>query len=58
MDGKKAILGRLAVNVAKEIIRGGEVVVVNCEEVIITGSKKDIKNKFLELLSLFLKMLW
>jgi len=48
MDGKKAILGRLAVNVAKEIIRGGEVVVVNCEEVIITGSKKDIKNKFLE----------
>ena len=49
IDGKNAILGRMASYVAKEALKGEEVVVVNCEEVIITGNKKDIKEKSEEL---------
>lgn len=46
VDGKNAVLGRLASYVAKEALKGEEMVVLNCENVVITGSKKDIKNKF------------
>jgi len=46
IDGKKAVLGRLASYVAKEALKGEEIVVLNCEQVIITGNKKDIKGKF------------
>lgn len=48
IDGKNAVLGRLASYVAKEALKGEEFVIVNCEGVIITGNKKDIKNKFHE----------
>ena len=46
IDGKKAVLGRLATFVAKEALRGEEVVIVNCEEIIITGNKKTTKEEF------------
>lgn len=46
IDGKNAVLGRLASYVAKEALKGGEIVVLNCEKVIITGNKKEIKEKF------------
>jgi len=46
IDGKDSALGRLASYVAKEVLRGEEVSVLNCEEVIITGNKKDIEEKF------------
>jgi len=46
IDGKKAVLGRLASYVAKEVLKGEEIIVLNCEQVIITGNKKNIKEKF------------
>jgi len=49
IDGKGAVLGRLASYVAKQALRGEEIVILNClncKEVIITGNKKDIREKF------------
>jgi len=46
IDGTSAALGRLASYVAKEALRGEEIAVLNCEKVIITGSKKDILRDF------------
>ena len=48
IDGKGAVLGRLASYVAKQALRGEDVVILNCEKVIITGNKKDIQDKFRE----------
>lgn len=47
IDGKNAILGRLASYAAKQALQGEEIVIVNAEQVIITGNRKDIKEKFL-----------
>jgi large subunit ribosomal protein L13 len=47
IDGKNATLGRLASYVAKQALKGEEFAILNCEQIIITGSKKDIKDKFL-----------
>jgi len=46
IDGKNAVLGRLASYVAKETLKGEEVVILNCEQVIITGNKKNIREEF------------
>jgi large subunit ribosomal protein L13 len=46
IDGKNATLGRLASFAAKEALKGEEIAVVNCEEIIITGSKKNIEENF------------
>lgn len=46
IDGKNAVLGRLASYAAKEALRGEEIVVLNCKEIIITGSKKNIQENF------------
>ena len=48
IDGKNAILGRLSSYTAKQALRGEEVVIVNCESVIITGNKKDISEKIVK----------
>jgi large subunit ribosomal protein L13 len=40
IDGKNAVMGRLASFVAKESLKGEEVSIVNCGEIIITGNKK------------------
>ena len=53
IDGQNTILGRLASYAAKEALRGEEVVVVNCEKVVITGSKKNIEKEFHEKRSKF-----
>jgi large subunit ribosomal protein L13 len=53
VDGKDVALGRLASFVAKEALKGNEVNVVNVEEVIITGSKKNIQQEFREKRSRF-----
>lgn len=47
-DGKGVTLGRLASNVAKEALKGFEVSVVNCDQVIITGNKKTTEREFSE----------
>lgn len=46
IDGKGAILGRLASYVAKEALKGEEIAILNCDEVVISGNKKAIKADF------------
>lgn len=46
IDGEGAVLGRLASFAAKEALLGEEIVILNCERVIITGNKADIKEKY------------
>jgi large subunit ribosomal protein L13 len=48
IDGKGAILGRLASYAAKEVLKGEEIVILNCEQVIITGNRKNIEKNFQE----------
>ena len=48
IDGKNAVLGRLASYVAKEALKGEEIVILNCDQVIITGNKKNIREEFEE----------
>jgi len=46
IDGKNSVLGRLASYAAKEALKGEEIVVLNCGEIIITGNKKNIEEDF------------
>ena len=46
INGKDAVMGRLASYAAKEALKGEEIVIVNCKEVLVTGSKKNIKAEF------------
>ena len=46
IDGRNAVLGRLAAYSAKEALKGEDIVIINCEKIIITGGKKNIKEKF------------
>jgi large subunit ribosomal protein L13 len=48
IDGKNAVMGRLASYTAKEALKGEEIAIVNCEQIIITGNKKFIKKDFQE----------
>jgi len=43
IDGKDAILGRMAAYVAREALKGEEIAIVNCEQIVITGNKQFIK---------------
>lgn len=42
IDGKNTVLGRLASYTAKESLKGEEIAIVNCEQILITGNKKNI----------------
>lgn len=46
VDGKDCILGRLSSFAAKEALKGKEISVINCKEVIISGNKEYIEEKF------------
>ncbi len=46
IDGKNAVLGRLASFAAKEALKGEEIVILNCGEIIITGNKRNIEKNF------------
>lgn len=48
IDGTNLTLGRLASCAAKLALKGEEVAVLNCENVIITGNKKYYQRKFKE----------
>lgn len=48
IDGKNAILGRLSSYAAKEALKGEDIIILNCEQVIITGNKKRIQKDFEE----------
>lgn len=40
VDGKGHLLGRLASVVAKQLLNGKKVVVVRCEQIVVSGSSK------------------
>lgn len=42
VDGENAVLGRLGCFVAKELLIGNEVVVINAEKTVISGNRDDI----------------
>lgn len=46
IDGKNTPLGRLASYAAKQVLKGENIIVVNCAEVIITGNRKNIEENF------------
>ncbi|MEK6828967.1 MAG: 50S ribosomal protein L13 [Nanoarchaeota archaeon] len=48
IDGKNAVMGRLASYAAKEALKGEEVVILNCQDVIITGNRENILKNFQE----------
>ena len=48
IDGKNAILGRLATHVAKQLLKNEEISIVNAEKVIITGSPTKIVSDHLK----------
>jgi len=43
IDGKNAVLGRLASYAAKEALKGEDIAIINCEQIIITGNMQNIK---------------
>ncbi len=48
IDGKNLILGRLATFAAKQALDGEEIIILNCEKIILTGRKKYLFQTFLE----------
>ncbi|MEK6840799.1 MAG: 50S ribosomal protein L13 [Nanoarchaeota archaeon] len=46
INGEGAVMGRLASYSAKEALKGEEIVILNCEKVIITGNRKNIIEDF------------
>jgi large subunit ribosomal protein L13 len=46
-DGKDAVFGRLASVVAKDLLKGNFVDVINCNDIIISGDKKLLVKKIL-----------
>ncbi len=48
VDGKNLVAGRLASKVAKAIVKGEKVIVINAEDVIIRGNKESTLEKFYE----------
>jgi large subunit ribosomal protein L13 len=46
IDAQGAVMGRLASKVAKRLLNGEDITIVNAESVLITGTKKDILTKF------------
>jgi large subunit ribosomal protein L13 len=46
VDASGLILGRLASHVAKRILNGEEIVIINAEKAIITGSRENIVGEF------------
>ncbi len=46
-DGRDAVFGRLASRVAKDLLKGNEVDILNCEDIIVSGDKKLLVKKIL-----------
>ena len=46
IDAKDLIIGRMATVVAKSALLGEEVIVLNCDKAVITGTKTNIVEKF------------
>jgi large subunit ribosomal protein L13 len=48
IDGKNAILGRLAGYAAKQALLGKEIAIVNCKEVVVSGKPKSVISEYQE----------
>jgi large subunit ribosomal protein L13 len=48
IDANNLVIGRLASAVAKDLLRGERVIIVNAEEGVISGSKDNVFKKYLE----------
>ncbi len=48
IDGKDGVLGRIASYVAKELLQGEEVALVNCDKIIITGDRLFTEAEFIK----------
>ncbi|MDD5331471.1 MAG: 50S ribosomal protein L13 [Candidatus Nanoarchaeia archaeon] len=46
IDAKKAVLGRLAATASKLALKGEEVIILNCEKVVVAGTKPNILAKY------------
>lgn len=47
IDAKGTILGRLGTFVAKQVLLGNEVDVINCEEAVVSGKRQDILSNYI-----------
>lgn len=45
-DAKDKILGRLSTHVAKQLLSGKKIAIINAEQAIMSGSKKSLKAKY------------
>lgn len=52
VDGTNLIAGRLSSHVAKLLLDGNRVSIVNCENIMISGNKKNIKEEYKEFLEI------
>ncbi len=55
VDGTNHLAGRLSSNVAKMLLQGNRVAIVNCEKIMLSGSRRNIVHnykKFLEIASI------
>jgi large subunit ribosomal protein L13 len=50
VDGTDHLAGRLSSNVAKMLLKGNRVIVVNCEKIMISGSKSNIVKNYKDFL--------
>ena len=48
IDGKDAILGRLGTYVAKQVLLGNKVDVINCEECVVSGKKRTTLGEYMK----------
>lgn len=48
IDANNAVLGRLSTHVAKQLLGGNEIIIINAEKARITGNSNTIKNKYFE----------
>jgi len=52
IDGEGAVFGRLSSRVAKLLLKGEEVTIVNADKTVITGNPKFVRDRYLEKLAL------
>lgn len=52
VDGTDHLAGRLSSNVAKMLLQGNYVTIVNCEKVMLSGSKKNIVKNYKDFLEI------
>lgn len=52
VDGTNHLAGRLSSNVAKMLLQGNRVAIVNCEKIMISGSKSNIVKNYKDFLAI------